>query len=571
MEAFALLTAEGKSDKFRPMLQVLRIKNLAVIEDLTWELGAGFNIITGETGAGKSILIDALSLLLGERADRELIRDGAESCTVEAGLEVTRDLSALLDQLGLEQGEGKQVLLRRTFSQQGQGRQFVNGSPTTLQSLKRLGRELVDIHGPHDHQSLLDVEEQRVALDAYAKAGGALAAYQKLFTERQALLRELRELTQAGAEGWQQRIDYLSHQIREIEAAELKEGEEEEVEAGYGVASNAQRIVGLGNGIRSVLEEGESDIMSQLAQVQRQLQEWEKFDPKASGLVELNTGVVAQLQELLREIEERVGQTELDGERLAQLERRLNRIQDLKKKYGPNIPAILEKMAAFKAEREKLESREGRIQELEARVAKVIGLLKENAKGLTALRREFAPKLSKAITKELHQLGFKKAEFKIEVLAVEELHESGQDRVEYLFAPNVGEAARPLRAIASSGEMARVMLAVKTVLAAQDEVPVLVFDEIDANVGGETAVVVGKKLRSLARNHQVLCITHLPQVAAAGHEHYRVEKKIEGGRTFTRLDRLSEKDRVDELSRMLGGKKALAEALSLELLAEGKK
>jgi len=560
-----------KEDKFWLMLQVMRIKNLAVIEYLTWELSPGFNIITGETGAGKSILIDALSLLLGERADRELIRDGAESCTVEAGLEVTRDLSALLDELGLEQGEGNQVLLRRTFSQQGQGRQFVNGSPTTLQSLKKLGRELVDIHGPHDHQSLLDVDEQRVALDSFAKAGGALASYQKLFSERQNLLRELKDLTQTGSEGWQQRIDYLAYQIQDIETADLRPGEEEQVDSDYSVAANAQRIVELGNDIRGILEEGDSDIMGQLAQVQRQLQEWQKFDPKAASLVELNSGVVAQLQELLREIEEKVGQTELDGERLSQLEKRLNRIQDLKKKYGPNISAILEKLSSFKAEREKLESREGRIQELEAQVEKVIRLLQENAKGLTSLRKEFAPKLSAAITKELHQLGFKKAEFQIQVSAVEELLDSGQDRIEYLFAPNIGEAARPLRGIASSGEMARVMLAVKTVLAAQDEVPVLVFDEIDANVGGETAVVVGKKLRSLAKNHQVLCITHLPQVAAAGHDHYRVEKKIEGGRTFTRLNRLSEKDRVDELSRMLGGKKASAEALSRELLAEGKR
>jgi len=566
-----MLTSPVGYDTFGAMLQVLRIKNLAVIEDLTWEPGTGFNIITGETGAGKSILIDALSLLLGERAGKDLIRDGAESCTVEASLDIKRNLAALLDDLGLEQGEGNQILLRRTFSLQGQGRQFVNGSPATLQTLKRLGRELVDIHGPHDHQSLLDVDEQRVALDAYAKAGGALAAYQKLFGERQKLMKELRDLTQTGSEGWQQRIDYLNFQIQEIESAELKEGEEEQVSNDYNVAANAQRIVELGNSIRAVLEEGDADVLSQLAQVQRHLHEWEKFDPKVSSLAELNSGVVAQLQDLMREIEERVGQTELDGEQLFQLERRLNRIQDLKKKYGPNIPAILEKLEAFKAEKEKLESREGRIQEIEAQVQKVLRLLKENAKGLTALRGEFAPRLSRAITSELHELGFKKAAFEIQVSLVEELMESGQDRIEFLFAPNQGEAARPLRAIASSGEMARVMLAVKTVLAAQDEVPVLVFDEVDANVGGETAVVVGRKLRSLADNHQVLCITHLPQVAAAGHEHYRVEKQVEGGRTFTRLAHLSETNRVEELSRMLGGKKASAEALSRELLAEGKK
>lgn len=549
------------------MLRWLRIHNLAVIEDLTWELDEGFNVLTGETGAGKSILIDAFNLLLGERADKTLIRDGSDGCSVEAVLDVPEGVEPMLEEQGIEWSGGDGLILRRQFTRQGQNRQFVNGSATTLQFLKTLGDLLVDMHGPHDHQSLLSNDSQRAALDAFAKAAPELEAYRALYHEQQREMAELEELRSTDAGDWEKKLDYLNFQIEEIERAGVSPGEDEELDREYRLASHSQRIVEISSSLAHLLNEAEDNLYQRLAEVERLLSEWERIDPQAAALREMSGSALAQLRELERESDSLAARTEVDGARLAELEERLDLIQSLKRKHGPTLENVLATLEALTAERDSISGREGRIRELEASIQKRRGALGKAAEKLGVRRAKAAPLLSKDITAQLRDLGFKKAEFGVRLESRETPGASGADRVEFLFAPNPGESARPLKAIASSGEMARVMLAVKTVLAAQDAVPILVFDEVDANVGGETAVSVGQKLAALGAAHQVLCITHLPQVAAAGRAHFRVQKEVEKGRTHTQVERLGKAGREQELARMLGGASKSSLAMARSLLA----
>ena len=554
------------------MLVSLRIRNLALIEDLTWELGPGFNTLTGETGAGKSILIDALSLLLGERADKTLIRTGAEACSVEAELELAdkerlKQIQALLAEIGAEPCEGRALLLKRSLSAMGTNRQFINGSPVSLVGLKSVGDLLVDVHGPHDHQSLLATEKQAELLDAYGKLN-------PLRTECQTTYRALREIEQERAAlelsetEREQRLSLLKHQVGEIESAKLQPDDDVRIENEYRAASNAQNILEQAGVITSLITDSENAALTQLAQVERALTAWQRMDGSIAEAEALNRQIIVQLQELASTVQERAEQVDLDPAQLRQLEERLNLVQTLKRKYGGTVEAVLAfgenaaaQLAALEGRTEFLAALAGR--EKAARVT-----LEKAAAELSKARKKIAGPLGEKISQELRALGFNKAVFQIELTPASALGASGGDHVEFIFAPNPGEAARPLRAIASSGEMARVMLAVKTTLAEVDEIPILIFDEVDANVGGETAGQVGRKLRGLGRSHQVLCITHLPQVAAQGQNHFAVEKKVKQNRTLTELTRLEGASRERELARMLGGQTAAALALAKSLLVE---
>jgi DNA repair protein RecN (Recombination protein N) len=554
------------------MLVSLRIRNLALIEDLTWELGPGFNTLTGETGAGKSILIDALSLLLGERADKTLIRSGADACSVEAELELLdavrlREINALLHESGAEACEDRALLLKRTVSATGTNRQFINGSPVPLQVLKTIGDQLVDVHGPHDHQSLLANDKQAELLDAYGKLGALRDACATAHRELRVIEQEKTALEMSEAER-EQRLSLLQHQVSEIKAAHLQPGDDTRVDNEHRAASHARQIVEQASIIAGLLSEAEASVMTQLAQVERALTAWERMDPSISDAEGLNRAAIVQLTELLETVRARAERVDLDPAQLRQLEERLNLVQSLKRKYGGSIEAVL----AFG------EKAESQLKALEGRAEFLAGLAKreqlarlaldEAAGKLGQARRKVSKPLAEKISQELHGLGFKKAVFEIELTNAAEKGPAGGDHVEFIFAPNPGEAERPLRAIASSGEMARVMLAVKTTLAEVDEVPILIFDEVDANVGGETAARVGKKLRGLGRSHQVLCITHLPQVAAQGQNHFAVEKKVKQNRTVTELTRLEGRAREQELARMLGGQTDASRALAKSMLAE---
>ena len=553
------------------MLETLRIRNLALVTDLTLELGPGYNAISGETGAGKSILIGALNLVLGERADRTLIRAEADQCTVEATFDVAKldaPLPAFLAEHGLEPCEENQLLLKRTFTAAGSNRQFVNGSATTLAMLKQIGEWLVDMHGPHDHQSLLHPARQLAILDAF----GGLQASRAAFTE---LLQRRTEIEQAKADlvvdeaTYAQQLDLLRFQVKEITDAALDPAEEETLEADYQRSSNAARLLELCQGALQLVSENEGSLLDRSGDLGRVLADLHQVDECAANLVQLHEEARANLQELQGELSAYADRVDIDPAQLMALEERVNLSQSLKRKYGGSIEAV----NAFGEEAAQklatLESRDEELARLNAELDSLETKLIAAGQKLTAQRAKLIPKLTKAVTAHLNDLGFAQSQLDVALTSTEQAAEAkstGLDTVEFQFAPNPGEPARPLRAIASSGELARVMLALKTVLAAEDSIPVLIFDEVDANVGGETAHAVGERMRQIADQRQVLCITHLAPVAAAAQTHYVVSKAVIDGRTESNIQRLTDSDRVDEIARMLGGKVGAARKHAEELL-----
>ncbi len=535
------------------LLSLLRIKNLALVEDLEWELGPGFTAITGETGAGKSIIIGALKLLLGERADKSLIRTGAEACTVEAIFagEDFAELNRRLEETGVEPSAGE-LIVKRSFSLGGNSRHFVNGSPTTLALLKTIGDELVDLHGPHDHQSLLAPERQLALLDGFAHAESLQRACEDAFRRWQSLRAEEEALSGAGAVR-EQEVELLRHQVQEISAARLEPNEEEEIHDRYRRASNSRRLVELATAISRQLSEVDHSVLNQLAETQRLLRELEKIDPSLTESAGAHAAAVIELTEIARTLDRYAENLDLDPAQLAELEQRVTLLETLKRKYGGSVPEVIAFGEQAAERMRQIEGRDGELERLAQEVAEAKKAAERAAAALRKARQGAAPKLAKNIRRQLVDLGFRQAEFEAELTAFEPPRSSGTESVELLFSPNPGEPLKPLRTVASSGEISRVMLAIKSALALQDAIPLLVFDEIDANVGGEIANAVGAKMRALASRHQVLCITHLPQVAAAATNHFVVTKEVSGGRTFSGLREVKGKARQEEIARMLGG------------------
>jgi len=551
------------------MLSTLRIRNLALVTDLTLELGAGYNAISGETGAGKSILIGALNLVLGERADRTLIRAEADQCTVEATFDVAKlnaPLSDFLETHGLEPCEENQLLLKRTFTGAGSNRQFVNGSATTLAVLKQIGEWLVDMHGPHDHQSLLHPARQLDILDAF---GGL----QKPRADFAALMRRRTEIENAKSDlvvdeaTYAQQLDLLRFQVKEISDAALNPAEEENLDANYQRASNSARLLELCQSARQLVSETDGSLLDHSGNLGRVLADLQQFDESAAALVELHEHARANLQELQNELTAYADRVDIDPAQLHALEERVNLTQSLKRKYGGSIEAVLEFGAEVTKKLAVLESRDEELARLNAELEKLGTELLAVGKKLSAQRKKLIPKLTQAVTIHLNDLGFAQSQLDIALTTTTaEAKATGLDMVEFQFAPNPGEPARPLRAIASSGELARVMLALKTVLAAEDSIPVLIFDEVDANIGGETAHAVGERMRQIADQRQVLCITHLAPVAAVAQTHYVVSKAVIDGRTESNITPLDVHARVEELARMLGGQSTAARKHAEELL-----
>ena len=556
------------------MLVSVRIKNLALVSDLTLELAPGLNGITGETGAGKSVILGALNLVLGQRADRSLIRSGEDACAVEALFDISdlkAPLTTFLEERGIEPCEDRQLVIKRSFTASGTNRQFVNGSPTSLAVLASLGEWLVDMHGPHDHQSLLRSSRQLAMLDAF----GDLGVAQKRVAEEADVLRRLREASaewNVDERSYAQQVDLLRFQSHEITNARLDAGEEESLKDELTRTSNAAQLMQLSRASMELLSEGEQALLVQVGPLGRTLQECQRLDPRAQELVDLQAQAVAVLRELSDALSHYHERLDLDPARLEELEERLSLIQSLKRKYGGTLAEVIQFGADATQKLQRMESREAEVARLQSRIEACEKSLWDAAMELSRQRAKIAPKLAKEVSRQLQELGFKQSHFecalqatgKIEFLAA--ARASGIDVLDFQFAPNPGEPAQPLKAIASSGEMARVMLALKTVLAAEDEVPVLVFDEVDANVGGETARVVGQKMAQIAKKRQVLCITHLAPVAAAASAHYLVSKQVKNGRTISEIDRLGSEERVKEIARMLGGQSTAARQHAEELL-----
>jgi DNA repair protein RecN (Recombination protein N) len=548
------------------VLNLLRIKNLALVDELEWQIAPGFVAITGETGAGKSIIIGALQLLLGERADKSLIRTGADLCTVEAiftGKELQK-LNPLLVEAGVEPCEDD-LILKRTLSASGTNRQFINSSPTTLSILKNLGDELVDLHGPHDHQSLLSPDKQLALLDSFARAGDQLEEYRKHYRQLQTLTAEHAALNTAET-AREQELDLLRHQINEITSANLVAGEEEEIETRYKLASNSKRLIELAGGVARRLSDSDDAVLSQLAETQRQLRELEKIDNSISQFSTAHEAAVVELSDIARSLSNYAEKLDLDPEQLAALEQRVSLFETLKRKYGGAIGEVIEFGQRASERMRKIEGRDAELERLAAEIEIARKNLNESGEALRKLRSKAAPKLSANIRKNLVDLGFRQSEFEAKLSPLAEPRATGFDAVELLFSPNPGEPLKPLRSIASSGEISRLMLAIKSALAAQDAIPLLVFDEIDTNVGGEIAHAVGAKMKTLAGDHQVLCITHLPPVAASASSHFVVTKEVVRGRTHSQLTEVSGKARQEEVARMLGGKSESALQLAASLL-----
>ena len=550
------------------MLTTLAIKNLALVDSLTWELGPGLVGVTGETGAGKSIIIGALKLVLGGRADRDLIRHGEESCTVEAVFQPKHlgEINGALAAAGLEACEDGVLLIKRVISAGGANRQFVNCAPATLAVLKALGPFLVDLHGPHEHQSLNSRERQLAMLDAAAGAEGALEAYQKSWRQWRGLRAAYDELSRAEHVSGQE-LDLLRFQVEEIEAAQLRVDEEEPLLQRYKMAGNSTRLGELSAAALGTLQDADDSILTKLGDLRRHLRELERIDRGVTGVTAGFETAFVELEELERGLRDYHDCLEFNPREIEELEERINVVETLKRKYGGSLERVLEHRDQAAERLGKIEGRGEELERLRVESAQAREALEVLGLSLGQLRRKGAPRLAKEVARHLADLGFRQSQFTVDLAAAGQPGAQGLEEVDFMFAPNPGEPAKPLRVIASSGEMSRVMLAVKSALAKEDSIPLLVFDEIDANVGGEIAAAVGRKMAELGRSHQIISITHLPQVAALASCHYVVSKVVQKDRTFSQLVRVEEGQRVEEISRMLGGQAESARAHARSLLA----
>ncbi len=540
------------------MLQSLRIKNLALLEEVALDFEAGFTAVTGETGAGKSILLGALSLLAGERADKTIIRQGAPAVEAEAALFFTdpRKIDAVLAGLDLPACEDGVLILKRSLPRDKAPKITVNGSLATLSALQQLGEHWVDFHGPSEPRRLLKEACQLELLDLFGRAGGTLANYQASYRGWRELIAERERIMQETKLAPDQ-IAFLENQLARIDALDLTEAAIEALERDFARMSRAQELIGLAQALAGGLT-GEEGVQSRVAALLRESRQLESIDAASKPLADRLASAAVELNDLGAEFSALSQQLQFDPEQAEQLTEQMNTWLELKRRHGGELAAVL---AARDGMRRRLEVQgdlEGTLAKLEKQIADAHRAAKKEAAVLRGLREKAAQELAKVAAKGIAQLGFKKADFQVRLVPLPELGPTGDGGAEFLFSPNVGEAPLPLNRVASSGELARVMLALKTVLADLDEVPLLVFDEVDANVGGEIGRVVGEKMAGIAKNHQVLCVTHLPQVAAQATCHLVVTKDQSKDRAVVTIEPIqaSRKARVSELARMLGDSKA---------------
>jgi DNA repair protein RecN (Recombination protein N) len=538
------------------MLTELRITNFALIDRLSLEFSTGFHVLTGETGAGKSILIDAIAVLIGGRATADLIRSEAEEAILEASFRLPAS-NPVLDELREQEivaAAETEVIVRRILSRSGRHRIYLNGNLVPLHTLQRLAGTLVDIHGQHDQQSLLAPKTQLDLLDAF---GQLMDLRRRVSQQYQVWHDGQQELEEAGRLFHEQRTqeDLIRFQYGELLDADLKAGEDAALDAERQRLAHARRLAELGQDAYHALYEDDQSVLSGLALVGERLTALAAIDPEQSEWPMLCDGMTIQLRELSHRLHAYRQQLDQDPDRLAQIEERLDRIQRLKKKYETTIEGLSTKAEALKQQLEKFASLENRCAALTARVAHDRQVLTSLAEQLTAGRGRAAERIEKRITKELLALRMDQTRVHIQVVPAGEgsLGPTGWDRIEFLFSANPGEPLMPLAKVASGGELSRLMLAIKTVLADTDTVPVLIFDEVDTGIGGAVATVMGQRLRALAGYHQVFCITHLPQIASHATSHFLVEKSMEKKRTVTRVTPLDRAARQSEIARMVGG------------------
>jgi DNA repair protein RecN (Recombination protein N) len=535
------------------MLTELRVRNFAIIESLTLPLARGFNVLSGETGAGKSIIVGALGLLLGERASADLIRTGADRATVEGVFDVTDrpEIATLLDERGIDADEPL-VVLKREIAAAGRARAWVNGTTVSAGLLAEVGRLLVNLHGQHEAQTLLDGEAQRRILDAFAGATELArevdAAYEALAAAR----REIADLRRRRADA-EKRADYLRHVAHEVEGAQLVEGEDARLEDEARRLENAEELRELATGISGAIEGDEETVLERLGAVERLLSSIQRIDPTLTRLQELYDAAYYNLEALARELTDYESSVELDPARLDEVRRRRDLLFRLTKKYGPSLAEVIEAGRQARRELDLVDSADLDLRSLVERERLAGAALHDRAAALTAARVDAAERLGHAVDQVLPDLGMPDGRFHVALVPTREIGPDGAELVEFRVSLNVGHEERPLARVASGGELSRVMLALKTILARLDRVPTLIFDEVDAGIGGRVGLQVGETMRRVASYHQVFAITHLPQIAARAHHHILVSKGARSGVTTADVTVLEGDERVTEIARMLGG------------------
>jgi DNA repair protein RecN (Recombination protein N) len=564
------------------MLRTLHIKNFSIIDEVTVEFGEGFNVLTGETGAGKSIVIDALCLALGERAAAELVRSGEKEAVVAAFFDISPELlnpdsTQFLKDFGINVSDG--LILKRIVSAQGKSRAFVNGSMVNVQTLSDISRNIIDVHGQYEHQSLLSAENQLDLLDAY---GGLLYERQEVknvYDSSSDLKHQIAELVQKEKER-AQRLDLLKYQISEIESANLNPGEEEELTDEIKFLGSAGRLAEVANEAYDSLYASDSACITGLSRILTSLREIAGIDARARDALKSVEDALPLLEEagyFLRDYKDKLDN---NPQQLEHAQERLELIKGLKRKYGDSIREILAYRDTADGELQELQNSEERIEGLKKELEILKNTLTEKGRKLSEKRKASAKKIEIEVVSQLSELSMPDSKFSISLTQEKgddtadgfRATPKGIDNVEFLISPNVGEDLKPLSRVASGGELSRIMLALKSIMAKGDNIPVLVFDEIDAGIGGRTAETVGQKLKNLSSRHQIICITHLPQIASHADRHLRIEKRVKKERTIVEINAVEKDERTAEVARMLGGEVSEASLKhAKEMLKKGRK
>ncbi len=539
------------------MLTHIHIRDLAIVEHIELEFENGMTVLTGETGAGKSILIDALNLALGDRAETGVIRHGCERAEITAGFDISAltAVNTWLKEHDLAANE--ECLLRRTINLEGRSKGYINGHPVTMQALQELGEMLVDIHGQHEHQSLLRPESQRQLLDDYAGHAPLLNELAQIYQRWKSTHHDLQALSRAAADRNAQ-LELLSYQVRELETLNLGESEVDAINEEHARLANASRLLDTcQNALQTLSENEQSSVLSLLTHSLHELVELEEFDKRLAATNELLNSAVIQAQEGVSELRHYLDSLELDPARLQALEQRLASIHDLARKHRLPPHDLPKHLLQLSHELADLKNADLRLETLQADIAEAEKNYRALAKKLTESRSKAALELSKQVSANMQQLSMSGGRFeaKLEPLGGEQFSAHGMERIEFLVSANPGQPVKPLTKVASGGELSRISLAIQVITAQSGRIPTLIFDEVDVGIGGGVAEIVGQQLRALSQSRQVLCVTHLPQVAAQGQHHIQVSKQTSKNVTHTTISTLSTSERRDEIARMLGGVK----------------
>lgn len=544
------------------MLNSLSIRNVAVIDKLSVDFHNGVTVLTGETGAGKSIIIDSINMILGDRANKERVRYGTDKAVVQAVFDAPESIKAILDENDIEPEDG-QIIITRQLTSEGKSTARVNGMVVTLGVLREISDNLINIHGQHDNQALLTPSRHVGFLDAYAMDTEQLETYKSILKDKRETEKKL-EMLQMDEQEKIQRIDLLEYQVNEIKKANLQRGEEDDLREQREIYANAEQITtAVGEAYNNIY--GGDEVQSAYDGVSIAVDALSKIsdlNPKLKSMYDSLSGIMYTMEDTAHEIKEFGDGVEYDEQELNDIEERLDLISRLKRKYGGSIENVLDYLAKAESELYDIKLSDEKTAELTAELNAITEKLNSEGKKLTQIRKKAAEVLEKQIEGALHELNMEKARFSVSVESGSEFYDNGMDKVEFLISANPGEPMKPLVKIASGGELSRVMLAIKSILADTDGVETLIFDEIDTGVSGRAAVSIAEKLKGIGKTKQVICITHLPQLTAAADNHYLIEKNTDGDMASTTLTELDEKGREEELARIIDGREVSELALN---------